>query len=144
MVANGDTYGTLIDANEAANMQQKIREKDLRISHINAKPYPSYVYFYMTEQNKAVNHKTWDCLGKVAPITISMLTNFFVPTIHYTTTEIKGPKSFFTESPYTGSIILGILGVLMLIGGIIDFVTVCCRERNTKQGKKDLTIRLSL
>ena len=120
LVANGNAYSTLIDANQAASMQDEINDKDLRITALIQKPFTYFMYFYESKENEKEVKHVMDCLDMLTPESRLMIHNLYVPVIHYTTSEAVGPREFFIEPPYIGVIIVGVIAGLILIGCIID------------------------
>ena len=134
LVVKRTAYSTLIDANQAASMQEEINEKNLRITSMIQKQFTSFLYFYKSEENEKEVQYVMNCLNNLTIESREMIHNLYIPVIHYTTSEVEGPLEFFKEPPYIGFIIVGIIGGLCLIGCIIDVIEW---NRGKKINKKE-------
>ena len=83
MVSRGDAYATLIDANEASNMQKRIYDKHLRITKLIERPYPYLVFFYTNDENREKINRMMQCLDTVSHVFIEMLKRHYIPKIKY-------------------------------------------------------------
>ena len=137
MVVSGDSYGALIDANQAANMQEKIRGMDLRITALHKKPFTSFVYFYKSEENKEKVEKVTHCLDMLSETSREMIHELYIPIIHYTAMEEEHLGDFFIKSPYAGLDIIGVISGLFVIGIVIEVFSL-----RKKKKSKDIALEV--
>ena len=135
MVASGKAYATLVDANEAARLQDEIRKRDLRITKLIERPYPYVVFFYVDDNNRANIQKMMQCLDTLSPVYIEMLKSDSIPEIQYTTIEVVDPVELFTGEPYIGSIIVVIILVLSVAGVLTDAFSKRQEKQHRNQGE---------
>ena len=135
MVASGKAYATLVDANEAARLQDEIRKRDLRITKLIERPYPYVVFFYVDDNNRANIQKMMQCLDTLSPVYIEMLKSDSIPEIQYTTIEVVDPVELFTGEPYIGSIIVVIILVLSVAGVLTDAFSKRQEKQRRNQGQ---------
>ena len=138
MVARGDAYATLIDIIEAATLQQIIREKKLRITQLIERPFPYLVFFYTDDNNRKDVQKMISCLDKLSPSFMEMKRSDYIPAIEYTKMEMDNPIESFTETPYTGMVIIAIILALGLGGFIIEFFQRRHAKIKQKHGKNKI------
>ena len=135
MVASGEAYATLLDANEAATMQDHIHNKHLRIARLIKRPYPYLVFFFTDGENRHKIKDLMKCLDTVSPVFIEMLQRDFIPEIRYTTLEVVDLGHLFTAKPYIGAIMLVIIVFLILVGIFIDQFSQWYERHHGNPGK---------
>ena len=138
MVANKESFATLIDVNEAAKLQKLIRRKGLRITRFYERSFPYLLFIYTDDSNREEVKKLIECIGKLTQNYLDMVHNLRIPNVMYTTMEISEPVELFTKPPYLGSMILGAIGFLVISGFITDSFLLWLQRRKKSYGKGTL------
>ena len=123
-VADSKTYATLMSSNEAATMQDTILNRKLRIVKNLNKYYSPLLYFYATEENLEGVTNITDCLDKIAPQSLKMIQDLYVPVIEYVPVEDNDIKDMFLKSPYLFTVMLVVIFFVVIVGCIMEIFSL--------------------
>ena len=132
MVESGKAMATFIDANVASMLQADIKKRELAIIHLHESPFPYWLFFssnFMTNEGNDVERLV-DCLDKLPHEAKRMIHNACFPMLRIQRAEVPKFKDLFTGPPYMGFITVSMIGFLVILGFLTEFISVKIRRKD--------------